>query len=180
MKKLILLLCIVACAPQKPALYGSNHTDNYARSILPTKDFLIEPQWPEMLKRQPIIIGKRKLTYSDLVAAQARCNQFNWAHKDEKLSTPKEAQAKGWGDCKDAAICKYYWLRSLGGGPEQINIWQGWYGKKYEGHLTLAVRIGADQWVLDDTLALPARAEKYMHKVFEPYARFNEVGYDVN
>jgi hypothetical protein len=177
---ILILFSVVACAPSRPIFYGTNKTDNFARKIDYTKGFYIQPQWSEVLKRQPVISGNRTVIYADLVAVQALCNTFKWAHKDEKLSTPQEAQLKGWGDCKDAAICKYYKLRAIGAKPEQLNLWQGWYGDKYAGHLTLAVRIGDKQYILDDMSDIIIEAKLYMHKDFEPYARFNEIGWSLD
>lgn len=177
MRLLILLVFLVSCT-QKPVLYGSNKTNNYARYIERTPEFILEKHWPRVLRKQPIIEGTQKPSYEQLIAAQEECNNFNWAHKDEEWSTPIEAKAKGWGDCKDSAICKYYKLRAIGWKPEQLNLWSGWYGTKYIGHLTLAVRLGDKQYILDDMYASPVLAEEYMHKVFEPYSRFNEIGWD--
>lgn len=177
MRILILIIFLSSCA-EKPTLYGSNKTSNYARNIERTSEFELEIHWPQVLKRQPIIEGKQTPSYGQLVSIQNECNNFNWAHKDEEWSTPNEAIHKGWGDCKDSAICKYYKLRALGWKPEQLNLWSGWYGSKYLGHLTLAVRLGDKQYVLDDMYAYPIPAEEYMHKVFEPYSRFNEIGWD--
>lgn len=177
MKKLIILLCLASCSTTQPKLYGSNKTDNYARRI-EISEYMSKKEWVEVLKRQPIKIGKGNPSLHDLVKVQTECNNFNWAHKDENWSTPLEARQKNWGDCKDAAICKYYKLRALGWKPEQLNLWSGWYGKKYEGHLTLAVRLGNAQYILDDMNNAVIPAKEYMHKIFEPYRRLNELGED--
>ncbi len=177
---IFIILFLVACVPQQPKLYGSNKTANFARKIDATNRFPIEPQWPNVLRKEPIISGDNDIVYADLIITQINCNKFNWAHKDEKLYTPIEAQQKGWGDCKDAALCKYYKLRAIGAKPEQLNLWQGWYGSRYEGHLTLAVRIGERQYILDNMDNSIIEAKDYMHKKFEPYTRFNEIGWDIN
>lgn len=176
----IFILFLTNCAPTKPLMYGMNKTDNYVRKIRTTKIFIIEPQWPDILKRQPIISGHGHMAYADLITVQSQCNKFHWAHKDDNLYTPNEAQIKGWGDCKDAAICKYYKLRALGAKPQQLNLWQGWYGKRYEGHMTLAVKLGKNQYILDDMNDKIIKANDYMHKTFEPYARLNEIGWDID
>lgn len=178
--KYVLLLLLIACAPTKPLFYGSNKTDNFVRNIEYTDNFIIEPGWQEVLKKQPVISSNRDISYSSLVLTQTSCNNFKWVHKDERLYTPIEAQAKGWGDCKDAALCKYYKLRALGAKPEQLNLWQGWYGNRYLGHMILAVRIADKQYILDDMDNTVIEAKNYMHKDFEPYARFNEIGWDIN
>lgn len=178
MKKSIILLCLLSACTIKPYFYGINKTDNFVRKIEVTDNFAIENQWPSVLKKQPIISGHRNITHSDLILVQTQCNHFKWAHKNDILSTPKEAQLKGWGDCKDATLCKYYKLRAIGATPDQLNIWQGWYGSGYEEHMTLAVRIKNKQYILDDMTNNLIEAKDYMHKDFEPYARFNEIGWD--
>lgn len=177
MKIILIILLLTACVSQ-PQLYGANKTDNFARNITLSEEFSLEKKWPGVLKRQPIISSKGIPKYEDLILVQTSCNNFNWAHKNEEWSTPLEAQSKGWGDCKDAAICKYYKLRALGWKPEQLNLWSGWYGTSYQEHLTLAVRLGNSQYILDDMYDKPILAKEYMHKVFDPYSRFNEVGWD--
>lgn len=168
------------CA-QKPDWYGVNQTNNYVKPLVYTKDFLgAQKDWNDVLKRQPIVSSNRNPQYKDLINTQVLCNTFKWAHYKDELSTPKEAQTKGWGDCKDAAICKYYKLRALGWEANQMNLWSGWYGKKYEKHLTLAIQFNNNQYILDDLTNKVQLANNYMHKDFEPFWRLNENGWSVH
>lgn len=175
----ILILLLSACAPAKPHWYGVSKTDNFVRELDPTNEFL-DKQWGEVLEKEPVKPGKGKVTLKDLERIQTECNQFDWAHKDEKWSTTEEAKAKGWGDCKDAAMCKYRALRLLGLSPSQANLWSGWMGDKYTGHLTLAVEVGKQEYILDSNKDDIVLAKDFMHKEFEPYSRFNEIGWDIN
>jgi hypothetical protein len=173
------LIVLVACT-SKPRFYGVNKTDNFVIQIDRTDSFITEPGWGDVLKREPIISGKGKITLQDLENVQIECNQFNWAHKDERWSTTTEAKLKGWGDCKDAAMCKYRKLRALGAKINQLNLWSGWFGGGYKGHVTLAVHLEEKQYILDNMNNNVILAKDYMHKYFEPYVRFNEVGWDIN
>lgn len=166
-------------AEVKLPLYIKDKTieNGYTKPLAAWAPRKLTAAWQGVLKRQPVLAKKATPTLESIQNIQKECNNFNWASPDNNWSTPKEAQLKGWGDCKDAAICKYYKLRAAGFSANQLNLWSGWYGKKLQAHLVLAVTLNDKSYILDALSQDTIPAHKYMFKTFHPSHRLNENGW---
>lgn len=174
---IMLLILVNGCAQHHCHPFHIQNVTNFARKIDDQSGQIIEKEWTNVLKRQPITTGKTKPTYAAIIMAQENCNKKAFKRVPE-WPTSNEFAAAAAGDCKGFAICKYYALRKAGFSASQLNLWSG----DYDGvpHLILVARLNDKQYVLDIMEPNLPEAKDYFYKHFQPAYRFNENGWDVN
>lgn len=94
----------------------------------------------------PLQQAKTVNAFFNLIAQQD--DRKIWG-KEDYWATPLEFVNRG-GDCEDYAIAKYYALRHLGVGEEQLTLAGVWNTKKGEGHGILLFFIDDTALVLDN------------------------------
>jgi predicted transglutaminase-like cysteine proteinase len=82
-------------------------------------------------------------------AMRYRSDSQNWGQADY-WANPAEIAAKGAGDCEDFAIAKYWLLRSLGYGADQLQVVVLRDTRRRLYHAVLVAHVGSTAYVLDN------------------------------
>lgn len=132
-----------------------------------------------VLKRwRNIVVSAKALSHGERAKA---VNQFfnGWPYKldmevwgvREYWATPKEFMTRS-GDCEDYAIAKYYALRHVGYGKDEVRIVALRDRIRGLGHAVLAVYAGGDVLILDNLSPIVASHTRYKH--YLPQVSMNE------
>lgn len=99
-----------------------------------------------------------------------RIDQKVWG-KSDYWATPIETAAKGYGDCDDYAIAKYFALKELGFDERNMRLVVLKDKKKNEIHAVLAVKESGKYYILDNQLS--NATPDYQISYYEPIYSIN-------
>lgn len=133
-----------------------------------------------MLKSwREIVVAAKRLPYKERLKSVNE--SFNrWPYKldmevygvREYWATPKEFIIHS-GDCEDYSIAKYYALRNVGYSEEELRIVVLLDTIRGYGHAVLAVYVGSDILILDNTTPLVLSHIRFSH--YRPQVSMNEI-----